>query len=42
VLDLGPLAANTVDTIATYYREVARFQSRKGGGDIVVWRRQGN
>ncbi len=42
VFDLGPLGAKTVDTIATYYREVARFQSRKGGSDIVLWRRQGN
>jgi hypothetical protein len=42
VLDVGPLGAKNVDTIATYYCEVARFQSRKGGSDIVLWRRQGN
>jgi len=42
VLDLGPLGARTLDTVAASSREVARFRSRKGGSDIVLWRRQGN
>jgi len=41
-LDVGPLGNREVSSIAARYREVARFQSKQGGSDIVVWRRQGN